>query len=488
MRTEFSDALKKYAVKSEISINQQIKLLHIDRSTYFKFLKGDRIPKYEMLTAIAELLGINGDDFISLETLYYEAKEGRLFVEEMHAVKECIETLFENPSDSTETGFENVIQNNVINEEISTESSRYASGGVEKENDPSKVKYFSGAGGKEHLIDVILSEISKDNAKIDMFISANDREFFRIIKKLLIKNQEHIAYVREIFQFPNDVVKNPVDIINSFASALELSSNGIKGYEAYYYYGASGIDEKFSVFYPYCIILHKNVFFLNLDSYIEINEQELADKIRERFELRLSQTKKLIFSCDTINDFLLASVNFFRNHESEIMYTMNETFCAAKMADEQLIKKYVAPEFWETIITYCSIVQQLTEVKEFIFLNGIKAFAKDGKIYDFPVGEPIVLDREDRIYSLNTILDGLGARFFIIDDRYFSNTNMWSFVVNRDIGLSFYKSLDTRFIQLDEVNVVNSFTDFFEIINDSHFVLKTEDAKKEISKLIMSMM
>ena len=480
MKREFSDVLKKYAEGSEISINQQIKTLNIDRSTYFKFLKGERIPKYEMLVKIADLLGIYGNDFISLEGLYYEAKEGVQFLKEMHAVKECIETLFEKTSETKKINFDNIRQ---IEGDIEN-SSENESGTTVNGNASSNVNYYSGQSGKVHLINVISSEISKDYANVDMFISANDRGFFKIIKTLLMMNQEHIARVREIFQFPNDAVQNPVDIINSFASALELSSNGIKGYEAYYYYGTSGIDEKFSVFYPYCIILNDMVFFLNLDSYIEIEAKELADKIRERFELRLTQTKKLLLSYSMLNDFLLASANFLSRHESNILYAINETFCAAKMADEKLIRKYVAPEYWKAIIPYCSVAQQLTDVKEFIFLNGIKAFADDGKSYDFPIGDPIVLDREDRIYSLNTILDGLGTRFFIIDDRYFSNTNMWSFVVNRNNGLCFYKSLNTIFIQLDEVNVVNSFSDFFERIHDSHFVLCQEKAKQEIQKLL----
>lgn len=317
-----------------------------------------------------------------------------------------------------------------------------------------------------------------------MFIAATDTSFFEIIKNILSKNEDHINSVREIFQFPNNFVENPIEIINSFTSAMELASNGMKGYEAYYYYGSSGIDEHFYAFFPYCIILREKVFFLNIDSYVEIDDKKLANKIRDRFENLLFNTKTFLLSYHDISDFIYASTEYFTKDNTEVMYAMNSTFCAARMADEKLIKKYVPSEYCEMLISYCNLVQQIKEEREFIFLNGIEAFAKYGKIYDFPVGSPIVLDKEDRIYSLNKILAGLGTSFFIIDDRFFPNTNLWSIAGNTKNGLCFYKNLETKFIQLDEANIVSSFIDFFEVIQDSHFVLKKEDAKREICEMI----
>lgn len=118
MKLDFSDVLRKYAEESEISINQQIKLLNIDRSTYFKFLNGTRCPKYEVLLNIANILGIKGDEFVELEKLYYEKKNGKQFVEEMYAVKKCIETLLEKSVNPEEINLDKIkadIVNNTSN-------------------------------------------------------------------------------------------------------------------------------------------------------------------------------------------------------------------------------------------------------------------------------------------------------------------------------------------------------------------------------------
>ena len=109
MKNTFAELLTEVISQSEISKNEMIRTCDIDRSSFFKFLSGQRIPTMEQFNRICEKLQFSPSEEKSLRLEYAKITQGEqkirsghritlynfvLLIEEVVDLKGSLETMF----------------------------------------------------------------------------------------------------------------------------------------------------------------------------------------------------------------------------------------------------------------------------------------------------------------------------------------------------------------------------------------------------------
>lgn len=89
----FAEQLSRYVEESSFSKNALIAASHINRSTFFQFLSGRRLPNEEKFEALIQALQLGPGDEGKLRRLYKIALIGESVHENRQRAQKCLETL-----------------------------------------------------------------------------------------------------------------------------------------------------------------------------------------------------------------------------------------------------------------------------------------------------------------------------------------------------------------------------------------------------------
>jgi hypothetical protein len=129
-------------------------------------------------------------------------------------------------------------------------------------------------------------------------------------------------------------------------------------------------------------------------------------------------------------------------------------------------------------------INQKQNSTEFVSLEGIRTFAKDGVAKGLPFTSKYVFSKKDRIQILKKIDHALGLAFYILDEKKMPILKEWVFIVIEGKLLSFVHCGKPELMEINELNLVDIFADYFGALPMSDNVLSVEKSHEEIQKLI----
>lgn len=153
---------------------------------------------------------------------------------------------------------------------------------------------------------------------------------------------------------------------------------------------------------------------------------------------------------------------------------------------EDMIKKYVPKEYLEFSKNYFEQTKGVKVKTEYLTLSGLEAFAKTGILDEIPSEISGALEKKDRALLLKKILEKLGRKYFIVNSKFLPVTDGWNVYVINDQHVLISRDRSTRYIMIDEINIVNAFSVFMKNIYDTHLVMSLDEAKNVLQGFIDS--
>ena len=239
--SKFSDQLSQFVKLSGKSKNQIIDESKINRSSFFQFLNGKRMPTKEHLTAILAALQMTPGEEEQLRKMYQIAEIGENIYESRKGCAECLEGL------ALLTGENRRPIHEFVGEAVYSVSRAPISG----EN-----RVY------QELCHLAQAEMLKPEPQIDLFLPRQPNDFLKYLKSFYQNKSNKKIRMRQIIQFSLNKEEKTKDILNFFNSLLFLMAVSGDSYEAYYYYSDSVLEDTIGALYPYCVMTSSGVMLV----------------------------------------------------------------------------------------------------------------------------------------------------------------------------------------------------------------------------------
>ena len=433
MKNAFSQLLSDIISQSEISKNEMIRACDIDRSSFFKFLNGSRLPTAEQFSRICTKLRFSPEEEKALRYEYARVSKGEKSVRAGSRITDLLWKL----EDGTQT----------------IDTNKYSSKGAVHR------KGAVMAAGKEEVLSLVKHSImesadqDKDDAYVDLFLPVHVEEHGNWIAGFLRTEQGRQVKVRQLIELPSHDPQADQTIMERVRAALICSVAAPESYSSYYYYAYQPVEASIGAFLVYSVILNRRVILLNerMDRAIIIEDAQCCEDYRNHFETALSSARLLVRKVkeEDLPQQLAIPIKF--------RYGSN---------------KYPHDPFLQTEVIYVSPA-------------GIREFVRTGQYVGAPDGENLSL--EERIEMLRKARDRIGTKLYLIDEKSIPPARTWNIALaGREMIILFKKGSGYFFI-LSETNVVNDFYRFMEGLPDSGNLIRNELAQEIMEDLIERM-
>lgn len=443
MADQFAEALRGYIDAQEVSKNQIIRESGIDRSSFFQYLNGRRMPGYWKMRKIAQAIGLSLQDRMKLERLYYRERSGEQFLHENDAALNCIRIM--------------------AGEEDSVEE--------------------RGSRIRERLLREIRRALSEGSLELDLCVPSDDRSFYNSLCRLM-REREGGFQIRQIFRYPKKEGEDDVRAQEDFSNALKLATSAARGYEACYI-PDTGENGDSGILFPYSARINGRAFIFNHTSMIEIDDQKTIGDIREQFSSCLRESRRMIHSFHNVADYLTDFSRFWKKGDQNTATAfLSDIFCTAGIADEDLIRRYTPPQAYNLLLAYVSETQRRLPCTEYVSVSGLAQFMKDGKIYDIPAPSPLVAAPQDRVRILRKIREGLGSRYYLYDTHGLFDMKRWNISVIEGESVLLYRCPEMRLVEIDEPAIIRTFSHFIMRFAETFFIIPPWEAEGVIDRII----
>ena len=231
--SKFSDQLSQAIKLSGKSKNQIIEESKINRSSFFQFLNGKRMPTKEHLAAILAALQLTPGEEEQLRKLYEIAEIGENIYESRVGCAECLDDL------ALLTGQNRRPIHEFVGEAVYSVS---------------RAPILGENRVYQELCHLAQAEMLKPEPKIDLFLPRQPNDFLKYLKSFFQNKSNKKIRMRQIIQFSLNQEEKTKDILSFFNSLLFLMAVSGDSYEAYYYYSDSNLTDTIGALYPYCVM------------------------------------------------------------------------------------------------------------------------------------------------------------------------------------------------------------------------------------------
>lgn len=462
MDTTFSILLNRYIDSFTINKAEFIRMCSIDKSTFYKILNGTRIPTKKQFQTICNNLTLSDRDYIDIEKAYFSVLNGQQAVDSISGAIKCLTALSKK-------------------EGTFVYSPKKDAENLDKEGK----KYFPFSKYQNYFFQELDNRLSDENARMDAFVDSSCGKIFNLVMGVLMKHSERKGLVRHLFQYPNNLSANQNSILESFADEASIITGNLKFYEVWYYYSLGNAASSDGVFMPFEIIFKDELILFSADGFIILKDRDVIDAAEEHFENVLSRSKKLLQYYDDIYSYSEAYKPIYDNQKNE-WYCYHSSFCSMNLITVDLIKKYVPEKYFEFSKNYFEKARVAKTKVEYLSIIGLEKFARTGILDEVPRELAGKIEKEDRVLLLKKILERLQKKYYIINSKFLPTTDGWNVYVIDDKHVLICKDSSTRYILIDEINIVNAFTIFMKNIYDTHLVLSYDEAREKIQGLIDS--
>ncbi len=459
----FARVLNTAITQSGLQKNEMIRILEIDRSSYFQFLKGNRLPTKEQYNMLKKILLLPKEDMVQMDEQYYRAVLGEDVWENIQQVRHCVGILAERH------------EIDAIRESIASS---------DEQNLPSDngllIRYLQSHDEvKKAVADILAEAITADG--LDFYIPISADAFFDQMGRMMTKGGHRIR-MRWLTGLRGGRIDDQKEAMSVFQGLLFfLSAQTDIHLECRYYYNSVSKVSDIGLLYPWYILTGKNVLMISQDfrKAVCVQDEQFAKAYADRFEQAFADSTPMLKNYGSLEQNLQAIREFLKG-KREVNYEAIP--CTAMIATPEMIRKYVIPQAQEALIAHCSALQRDETMIDVSSISGLGTFLKTRKIPEIPEAYMREVEPEDLIWYVDNLLKRLGSTLFIIDEDRILPAYDWDITIIEEYSvLIHHHNYET--IIIDEKNIVDIFTSFARNILESPFVLDAEKARKELLKI-----
>lgn len=454
--SKFSDQLSQFVKLSGKSKNQIIDESKINRSSFFQFLNGKRMPTKEHLTAILAALQMTPGEEEQLRKMYQIAEIGENIYESRKGCAECLEGL------ALLTGENRRPIHEFVGEAVYSVS---------------RAPILGENRVYQELCHLAQAEMLKPEPQIDLFLPRQPNDFLKYLKSFYQNKSNKKIRMRQIIQFSLNKEEKTKDILNFFNSLLFLMAVSGDSYEAYYY-SDSVLEDTIGALYPYCVMTSSGVMLVTarMDRALFSATDSILVACHAQFQEAITRAKPFIENIGGVNQQAVEHGvwDFWRSG-----YQYFTAPCFGGYLPDEVLRMYQTPTLAPLMEKYVSHMRKENRYVSFCTREGLLDFARTGILPEYsdqiaPVASPKarVLILKEMLYHPNP-----SKPIYLLDDsRVQASSEFIFFVAPKErIILQRRQMKGMKVYVFQENNLIGAFTDYFANLEHSDLILPTRD-------------
>ena len=435
MKNTFAELLTEIISQSEISKNEMIRTCDIDRSSFFKFLSGQRIPTMEQFNRICEKLQFSPSEEKSLRLEYAKITQGEQKIRSGNRIIELLWKLEDS--------------NNIEMLWKDYDAER-------RETEKTSELTESVIQGKRKVLELLKSTVLNEAlldgnmVEIDMFIPQRTEEFLEWLVGFLRSDLSSRVRIRHLIELPSRSINTEQILLERLRFSLLSTAENSKAYSGYYYYAYNSISSCVGVLYAYSLITDHRVVLLNekMDKAIAVADSDFCRDYRDYFMATLNSAKPIIKKVK----------------EQDIDKELNKP----------LLYRYGGQIILENPKSEGTVL--------FISTGCVRRFAETGSFSE--KNDLKTIGTKERVEYLNKAKKKIGSKVFLIDERSIPPAGSWIIALSgKDKLIMHRKDADCFFI-VTEPSIVEAFYTFMEGLPNSGNLIKTELAHEIFDNIL----
>lgn len=465
MNSPFSSFLASLIEESGLGKNNIIRNTGINRSSFYKFLNGSRIPTNAQYNEIKRVLPLSVSDVKRLDELYAFETMGFDVTFNRDSVIRCLETVAD---------YENSVR-------------------TSGRTGLSVSKYQSDKLAFDHKHEVLnLMEnfferhFASGEPKFDAFIPHMENTFYSRINRMALNSEIRNARVRMLLQFPKGKGGESTHrIVESYNNMLLSIMCGFNWFHNFYFYDDNVIEDNYGVLYPYFIADDSEVILLSkqCSGAVRIQDPALVKHFAKQIDLVFAEAHEakvesgdMSALMDAVEEYGYLGVNRWSyGCMANLLMLVDEN----TMDSIQELRPYA-----KRIKKIQDFVEQKQSMTEFLSMDGLKRFAEEGSCFGFPFHTEYRFSLAERIDILKRINKALGGMYYILDETKVPIIKNWSFTIVEGHVLAILHCGRMEVMVMKEQNLINVFSDFMGSLPLSDHVQPIQSAHRNIQNLI----
>lgn len=438
--SKFSDQLSQAIKLSGKSKNQIIEESKINRSSFFQFLNGKRMPTKEHLAAILAALQLTPGEEEQLRKLYEIAEIGENIYESRVGCAECLDDL------ALLTGQNRRPIHEFVGEAVYSVS---------------RAPILGENRVYQELCHLAQAEMLKPEPKIDLFLPRQPNDFLKYLKSFFQNKSNKKIRMRQIIQFSLNKEEKTKDILSFFNSLLFLMAVSGDSYEAYYYYSDSNLTDTIGALYPYCVMTSSGVMLVTCHAQF----QEAISRAKPFIE-NIGGTEQTIVE-HGVWDFWRSGYQYFIAP------------CFGGYLPDEVLRMYQTPTLAPLMEKYVSHMRKENRYVSFCTREGLLDFARTGILPEYSDQIVPVVAPKARALILKEMLyhPNPSKPIYLLDDsRVQASSEFIFFVAPKErIILQRRQMKGMKVYVFQENNLIHAFSDYFAYLEQSDLILPTRD-------------
>lgn len=480
-QNEYSAILRGMITKYDVSVNNAIKKTSINRSSFYKFMNGTRLPTPSQLQEIIQNLGMSGSDAELLLSGYEEARYGTVAWINHEIVRECLASVSE--AEFSSRFITDRIDGSMKNKGDKEANSQTAAGSGESDltkaaEEKIGTDLISGRTSVDQAM-VQFIEISSqldDTSSIYAFLPLEATHLLTKYCRGFCSDRHQIHFLFHFSSTTDDIDKHSSPKFHDLIP-MALSVQLV----VHFFYGASNLLEGLGLLYPYYVISSLGVLLMNAKmntAYLETSPQTVR-MYRLAYERILPLSEEITHRNTSLAETQAQIMTAIQSAEK--LYLLDPSPCMSLVATEELVNLLVPENMRSHVWQYCAALQAAEPV-EIVSVNGIRRMAT--QYYLSECGIKIQATKDVIHEVLIGLRNRLGSTFFISDGNHITMPEDWGVTVVPGQSVSLVPYLDSYdTVSFLEKNVLNAFSVAFERDMD-YFILDQKDAEKILDHYI----
>lgn len=431
MKSVFADLLSELISKSEISKNEMIRDCDIDRSSFYKFLSGSRIPTEEQFNRICDKMSFSPLEEKKLRTEYARLTKGEKTVLTQRKITDFLWKIEDMENEEAQEGFSDI---------------------------PLSFDDRTVISGKPNVIGAVISTIllemekGSGSAEVNLFLPPGEEEVSEQILKLLSGSSGKRIRFRHLIELPSRQIEERQMIVDRLRYAMLCTLADPSSYCAYYYYANTSILASIGVFYAFSLITEHKVILINarMNKAIVITDAQCCEDYGNHFMTALNSAKPLLKKVK--RNELSAEL------EKPILYCYGSREELDRFAKDSMAS--------------------------FVSIAWIKRIMEKGFLQE--TEQNVVGAGNGKLRLLCTIRSMLGSKIFIVDERNIPPARAWCAALSGSDKLIIYVAGSDYYFIATEPNLVQIFYSFMEQLPKSGNLLRNDLALEIIDSMIDS--
>lgn len=498
---EFGQILNEMIEGLPRSKNETIRLIEINRSTFYQFLNGKRFPTVDQITDILERAGFSEADQKKLRRAYDEAHYSFVAYRDIEIVRQCLEAVSESAYDRRYSGAGKLTQGEDRTDAHRPEepadapympdpaAASQGTSGTGPDNsrmddlgksdgagclaeDPAGQK-ISGHNETEHAILHLLKKAAEEGLEADCFLPVGATRFIMKNRAVLGGRSGRVRFLFRLSGKLDDIQSHSTPQFYDLIPMLLTENAAVR-----FFYGESDLVDGTGILFPYYILTDAGVLFLTsrLDGGFLTPGREVIRSCRDAYMGAFLVSEEASSRIRTLNDvraMILSETSAMRSHSC--MYMINHSPCMNMIATPELVKMMIEPQQQEAMMTYAAMIQKAAP-KEIVTLEGLRSMVEEQYLeeYDYRIHAPKTVVHE----VLLGLRQRLGKSFFIADGSHVSVPAEWSIFIVSDRSVTLIpQSVDSTAVSLYEKNILHGFSAALQQSLD-YFILSQKTAEK----------